>query len=358
MSLKYCSQLLAPLLLAVACAGAADFANADEASSVKPQPQPDEFVQMLGSNSYQVRKRAAAELLKLGLQTKAALFAGMKSEDLEIAWQTRRLWSEVRIEASWLKVQTVIGELPESRRLFDNMFLDSPKLWYEFAETPRAPDELFDQQLKHMQELRKENRPINWEGAIANLLYFGVRVKAELPQKQLPRLDDLLDTGYSQQTLADSKPLSRLMDMWTTATTADGKAIDRLLIAMRDRWPQSVDIAREILRDNKASASIKQYALLALAKSNFPEDGELIDGALEDTTPLDILFAKGLLIQSQLRDVALAVEISRNGRNPKEFGFHYLRVNDSTLYSPSSLGFTNATERNAAFEKWSNFNAR
>lgn len=141
--------------------------------------------------------------------------------------------------------------------------------------------------------------------------------------------------------------------MWTSVTRTDGPAFDRLLIALRDRSPQAVKCAREILRDRETPAKLRQYALLALAHSNSPEDGQLIDDALNDSSSLDVLFTKGLVIKSQLRDVALAVEINRNGQNPADFGFNYLRPNDSTIYSPSSLGFRDAAERDAAFEKWS-----
>lgn len=64
------------------------------------------------------------------------------------------------------------------------------------------------------------------------------------------------------------------------------------------------------------------------------------------------------MIKSQLRDVALAVRIARNGEDPAEFGFNYLRRNECTTYSPSSLGFRDSAERNAAFEKWAAFASR
>jgi hypothetical protein len=340
------------------CATAAVGANADEPLSQETQNRIEELVQQLGNDSYRGRERAADELLKIGMPTKPALFAGMKSKDLEVAIRCRRLWSEVRIDAGWQQVREVIGDSPASRDLYDQMFLAAPAVWYELAETPRAADILFEERRGQLQEQLKDKQADNWEGALANLLYFGVRVKKELPQKELPRVDDLLSTGRSQQAIADIEPLRGLLDEWTSVTRTDGPAFDRLLVALRDRHPQAVEIAREILSDRETPAKQRQYALLALASSNSPEDDKLINDALNDSSPLDILFTKGLVIKSQLRDVALAVRIARNGQDPAEFGFNYLRPNECTTYSPSSLGFRDSAERNAAFEKWLAFTRR
>jgi len=349
-----CLRMIALVIVIAACENVALNAMAHE-----PTEKPiEELVQQLGNASYRARERAAEELLKIGMQTKAALFAGMKSKDLEIALRCHRLWSEVRIDAGWQQVREVIGDSSASRDLFDQMFLAAPAVWYELAETPRAADILFEERRRQLQEQLNKKQDDNWEGALANLLYFGVRLKKELPREELPRVDDLLSTGRSQQVLADIEPLRGLLDVWTSVTWTDGPSFDRLLVALRDRRPEAVKIAREILSDKEAPAKNRQYALLALANSNSPEDQQLIDAALNDSSSLDVLFTKGLVIKSQLRDVALAVRIARAGQNPAEFGFSYLRPSDSTIYSPSSLGFRDSAERTAAFERWSVFARR
>jgi len=336
------------------CANGAVIARAQEAS----EKRIEELVQQLGNDSYYARERAAETLIKIGMQTKPALFDAMKSKDLEIALRCRVLWSEVRIEAGWQQVREIIGDSTASRDLYDQMFLAAPDVWYELAENPRDADILFEEQRRQLQGLLKEKQADRWAGSLANLLYFGIRVKKELPQNALPRVDDLLSAGRSQQALSDREPLRALLDVWLFFTKADGAAFDRLLIGLRDRRPLAVEIARELLRDSETPVKQRQYALLALANSDNPDDEKLIDEAINDSSSLDALFTKGLVIESQLRDVALAVRIARNGQNPVEFGFDYLRPNDSTTYSPSSLGFRDSVERNAAFEKWSAFTRR
>jgi hypothetical protein len=71
-----------------------------------------------------------------------------------------------------------------------------------------------------------------------------------------------------------------------------------------------------MLGDQQISAKQRQYAILALAKSKSIEDEKLIRQVLGDTTALDTVFKKGVLIKSQLRDVALATLIYRAGQDP------------------------------------------
>jgi hypothetical protein len=342
------------VIFIVTCANVAVTAWAEEAI----EKRIEELIQQLGNDSYYARQRAAEALIKIGLQTKPALFDAMRSKDLEIASRCRALWSEVRIEAGWQQVRKIIGDSAASRELYDQMFLAAPNVWYALAENPKDADILFEERRQQLQELLKEKQAERWAGSLANLLYFGVRVKKELPQKELPRVDDLLSAGRSQQALSDNESLRALLDVWLFYTKADGAAFDRLLIALRDKRPLALEIARELLRAGDTPVKQRQYALLALVNSDNPDDEKLIDEAIDDSSTLDSLFTKGLIIESQLRDVALAVRIARRGRNPVEFGFDYLRPNASTTYSPSSLGFRNSEERNAAFEKWSAFTRR
>ena len=364
----YVQCILIPTII---CAMFVVVVHAEEPLGDSVQIQIQQLVQRLGDDSYRNRERAGEKLLKFGLQTKAALFAGMNSKDLEIAMGCRRLWCEVRIEVGWQQVRQVIGNSLESRDLFDEMFLAAPALWYELAEKPRSFDAVFEERLAKLkgygkvddlsakfgviEEQRMVEQSGNWKGALANLLYFGFQVKRDSRRQGLQQVDDLLSTGRSLQAFNESESLRKLRDEWTAATDSDVPAFTRLMLALQGQRWQAVEFAREVLRDEASPAEQRQYALLALAKSHKPEDEKLISDSLADSSSLDVLIMEGFMIHSEIRDVALAAIIYRNGRNPKDFGFVYLRPDDSTLYSPPSLGFKDATERDAAFKKWSTF---
>jgi hypothetical protein len=334
-------------------------AGAEEPVTDSPPATAEQLVGQLGDDSYESRERASRQLLEIGLEARAALDGGMRHPDAEIAFRCRRLWDEVRILAGWQQVRPVVGDSPEARALYHLMFLADPALWYELAENPKSLDGLFPERRAQLQQTLKEGPAGTWilEGALANAFYFGVLAKQARPEQELESMEDLLRAGRCQQALKDNDALSDLWDLWAKATASDGPALDRLLAALQNQRPEARDIAREMLADERIPATQRQYAVLALAKAQNPEDDELIRNALQDASPLDTLFSRGAVIKSQLRDVALAATIYRAGEDPGKFGFSYLKPDPNTLYSPSTLGFKNDEERKQAIKNWSAFAA-
>jgi hypothetical protein len=345
---------LAEVLTVAAWCCLATAARAEEPATDAPRATAEQLVQQLGNDSYQQRERASQQLRDIGLEAKAALQGGMRHLDLEISQQCRRLWDEVRVLAGWQQVRGMIGDSPQARELYDNMFLADPEFWYELAENPRSLEGLFPERRTQLQQTLQQGQVSTWivEGALANAFYFGVLAKQAKPQQELESVNDLLRVGRCQQALKDNDALGDLWDLWAKATQSEGPALDRLLAALQDQRPQTRDIARAMLADARIPATQRQYALLALAKTKNPEDEEWIQNALQDSSPLDTLFSRGAVIKSQLRDVALAATIYRAGQDPRQFGFSYLKPDPVTVYSPSSLGFKNEEERTQAVNRW------
>jgi hypothetical protein len=341
------------------------------------RPAAEQLVEQLGDASYEERERASRQLLEIGLEARAALDDGMRHPDAEIAFRCRRLWDEVRMLAGWQQVRQIVGDSAAARALYDKMFLADPALWYELAEDPKPSGRLFPERRAQLEQAAKQaqgpafrledNRvgrgefpavrqaQVPLEGALANAFYFGVLDKQAKPQQELESMDDLLRAGRCQQALKDSEVLRDLWDRWAKATASEGPALDRLLAALQEERPEARDIAREMLADDRIPAKQRQYALLVLAKFEHSADDELIQKWLDDSSPLDTLFTRGVVIKSQLCDVALAATIYRAGQDPREFGFDYAKPDPNTLYSPSTLGFKNEEERARAVEQWSEF---
>lgn len=345
----------------VACSNVVVNTSADEPSAAAPQERMEAIVQQLGDDSPELRECASQQLLKIGLDAKATLERGMKHRDPEIAIRCRRLWDEVRISAGWQQIRDAIGGSSEMRALYNQMFLAEPAFWYELAEEPRPLESLFPERRTRLQQALKHTATPTWiiEGALANAFFFGVQAKQAKPELELESLEELLRVGRCQQVLKDNDALSDLWDMWAKATASDGPALDRLLVALRNPRSSTHEIARKIARDISAderiSAAQRQYAVLALAKFNDPVDEELVQKWLNDSSPLDTLFTRGVVIKSQLGDVALAATIYRAGQDPREFGFSFLKPDLDTLYSPSTLGFENEEQRTQAVKNWSAF---
>jgi len=318
-----------------------------------------QLVRQLGDASYAERERASRKLLEIGLEARAVLDEGMRHPDAEIAFRCRRLWDEVRLLAGWQQVSQIVGDSPAARALYDKMFLAEPAFWYELVENPRPLDELFPERRAQLEQAAKQPSvaTVILEGTLANTFYFGLQAKRAKPQLELQSVDDLLRVGRCRQALKDNQDLGDLWDMWANATESDGPALDRLLAALQNKRPEARDIARDMLINERIPAGQRQYALLALAKMQNPADDALLQKTLDDTSPVDMLFTRGVVLKSQLRDVALAATIYRAGQDPREFGFDYAKPDPTTLYSPSTLGFKNDEERARAVKKWSGFTA-
>ncbi len=332
-------------------------ARCEEPSMASAGATAEQLVEQLGDACYQQRERAGRQLLEMGLEVKAALDDGMRHPDAEIAFRCRRLWDEVRVLAGWHQVRLIVGDSPAARALYDKMFLADPALWYELAENPRPLDGLFPERRAQLQQAVKEPEvpAAILEGALANTFYFGVLAKQTKPQQKLESIEELLRFARSRQAIKDNEVLGDLCDMWAKATESDGLALDRLLAALQNDRPEARDIARDMLADERTPASERQYALLALARMRDPADDALLQQALDDSSPLDALYTQGVVIKSELRDIALAATIHRAGRDPREFGFGYAKPDPNTVYSPSTLGFKNEEKRAQALRSWSVF---
>ena len=139
---------------------------------------------------------------------------------------------------------------------------------------------------------------------------------------------------------------------WVRVAGDQRPPFERLMGNLREGRESAVPVARELLRDIDTPPGQKQFALLALAESKDLEDEVLIKSFLEDASPIDTYFSGGVVLKSEVRDVALAALVHRSGGDPKDIGFASLRADKSTLYSPSTLGFRDDAAREAAFEKW------
>jgi hypothetical protein len=97
-----------------------------------------------------------------------------------------------------------------------------------------------------------------------------------------------------------------LRSKWLLLAGDERPAFERMMEGLSEGGAAMVPIARELLRNQTTPASQKLFALLALAKYRFPEDDVLVQELLDDASPIDTYFSRGVVIKSQLRDIALA----------------------------------------------------
>ena len=58
----------------------------------------------------------------------------------------------------------------------------------------------------------------------------------------------------------------------------------------------------------------------------------------------------------KVKDIALAMTIHINGKNPKDYGFGMWQVHPNQMLQYHTLGFATEDERTKAFKKWADEN--
>lgn len=358
----------------LACCCALSVARGDEAIGARPR-QVDAWIQQLGDESYNIREKASSELSALGLTAKSELLAGMRGADPEIRWRCARLWEDVRetdfqLRASaflndpdwifdhefpdWDRYRKLFGTSRAARQTFLSLQKEEPMLWEESVNAAAASPRRFLERCRQLRSaFRDEQARTRISGATAmTVLFMAKRYETLVSEEDRQLMKQLWEQSAVVDVVKSDASWSEFRLEWLRQAGDDRPAFERMMEGLRNDRTDVVTIARELLRNQATPASQKQFALLALAKDYLPEDDLLVQEFVDDASPIDTYFSRGVVIKSQLRDIALATLIVRAGKDPADFGFKYLRRDDRTLFVPSTLGFKDDDEQRAAFEKW------
>ena len=336
----------------------------------------NELVRQLGDEDFATRERATQSVLAWGPLARPALLSGMYETELEIHWRCRRLWKEIHesdfherasrflgemSDASrydfpgWQLYRSRLGASRESRELFLEMQQAEPVIWAELESDEEISSSLFCELV-----VRLQAKPSDFSaqekvglGTAATLLFLSALRPREYTMTEIETVNRALDVPIVQDRLRQGESIGKLQKTWREVHSERLNVEQRLMRALRDsQADEAQQAAREILRIPDSPAIQKQYALIALAASGDSDDLDLIEQCLEDSTMLDTYLTRGVVLRSELRDVALAVMVVRSGLDPRDFGFEYLR---SDLNSPevvSKLGFADPSQRESAFQRW------
>jgi hypothetical protein len=346
----------------------------DDPNRVSTKPV-DHWFQQLGDQAFEEREQATRHLSTLGLSVKSKLLAGKRSTDPEIRWRCAKLWADVaemdfqlRAEAflrdpagidphefpGWDRYRTLFGTAPAARQTFLSMQKQEPALWEEAAAGAAPDPRLFRDRCRQLRTIAQNDQGLQrilGSTALA-LVYLGSSYETLVSDEDRELITALWQHSAVVDCTLSNTAWSSIKARWLRGGGDQRPAFERMMDGLGLADDGVVPIARELLRDPSAPAKQKQFALLALAKYGFSEDDDLIRTFLVDASPLETYLSRGVVLQTQLRDVALASLIARAGKAPADYGFQFVRPDDRGLFLPSTLGFKDDNERRAAFEKW------
>ncbi|HVU90533.1 MAG TPA: hypothetical protein VHD36_24640 [Pirellulales bacterium] len=362
------------------------------------------LVQDLGASSFRVRERATRSLIEVGVPAKAVLLKALESPDAEVRYRARLVLSDVleldfkqRLDdfiddvggtrdhdlPGWRRFREFVGDSPVARRLFielernESALLEAAELGVQQATTA------FEARCQQIQEgMRVPGRQAERQvpvGTVAALLFIGADNNVAVNMQSAMCVTNFCYQQPFRQAIAggDYAPLlKKLVGGWVRRDFASDPtaAYQSMMLALTFNVRDGVEPALAMLKDGGGNPHMRQYALLVVGKFGGPIEIDRLEPLLEDYAvcaqqqiavqtggakngPPNPNNVKNEVIETQIRDVALAVMIHLSGQKPADFGFERAQPNGTILFNTATLGFAKPDDREAALTKWRTWRA-
>jgi hypothetical protein len=370
-------------LAAAALALAAPAGRAEAAAAAGPPPdKAADLVRLLGDNSYPVREKAAADLIRLGRSAKPALLAGTKDEDPEVRRRCQIILPralrhdlEVRLEGFLAdkegkqkhelpgldRFRNLLGSDDKARQLFADMLRADAELLEAADKDPRAAGDQLGVRAQALSQFMY-NGTGHGQGVsavdLANLLFVGADPKVAVPPQAGWQVHNLLTSQLPGQLTAGPRGalLKKLLLHWINERTDPNSITQTLQLAIQLQLKEGVEIALKELRKKDGNSYGRGAAILALGRLGGKEHRAVLEPLLTDAGDVSSFGINNASGKTQVRDVALAVLVHQQGQSLKDYGFAVGTLLPGFELSqqnhPGLLGFTDQKLRDAALKKW------
>jgi RNA polymerase sigma factor (sigma-70 family) len=375
-----------------------------EGGDAKPDAEAQKLVRKLGSPSFAKRQAAEKALANLGTRAAAAVRAGMRDGELEVARRCAALWPRLwqtelaRPDADrlagythplWARFRKAAGDDPGSRTLFAEMVADLPRFTrLDTAEAePGKAGILYAAELKlRVEALKRAYREaeeaaqgrlgVIWpaggiptRGEFAALLFLGTYPSTaavtypEAGDEDRFSHHNVFGLGLRPDDREKAKVIPpavhRLFVAWL-GTRTDNPDQHWMYVALCFHIAEVVPLARRKAADATLGPAARGFALLALGRFGTPADRPLLEKAFADarvfyTTKDTFEDGKQRPVEVRVSDTAVAAALRLAGQHPADFGFTFLERyklrGPDTLRKYHLLGFFDDDARQAAHKK-------
>ncbi len=360
-------------------------APAKTATAQRPRPTARQiawWVRCLGDRSYQVREAASKALTDVGPPAKYELLKALSDPDAEIRRRARLILADVleldfeaRLEAfaadtqglghhelpGWERYRAIVGEDATARWLFVEMQRAERDLLEAADAGPEFAAKAIEERCEQIQKgTWVQGRPVPRHpsaGSVAALLFVAADKAVPLSKQLVPRISEYCSLQPAQRAAngKDKAPLRKLLGAWVTRSAGADPIVSypSLMLAMQYDLPEGVEPALAMLKDANVPAHTRQYLILVVGKLGTPRNVAALSPLLKDARVCSQQrFNNNTHVNTQVRDVALAVLLKLTGQNLKDYGFRRAQESPLTLFNVPSLGFATEPERAAALKKW------
>jgi hypothetical protein len=348
----------------------------------------DELVCQLASTKYRDREKAATDLVHMGRGAKAALLEGKRYPDpevqarceqllpqalaLDLAYRVDRYLTDtdgkLKHDLPLLKeYRDKIGTDANARKLYADMLKANGALLETAEEDPAKLTERTQQRCVEMYtEMFGNPYAVGFRGSMQQGTLHAadlccVLFVSSLPAYKPTQPDWLLANLYTQPAfvnpLKDEKNGVALRKLFFryVETRADDNLINQCAwLFTQYQIKEGADVLARVLKSGKLTQVYsKAQALCCVGTLGKRDHLQIMEPFLKDSTQVQPFFVgQGQRGEVKVKDVALAMTIHLNGKNPKDFGFVMWNVYPNQLLQYHQLGFGSDEDRSAAFKKW------
>lgn len=337
------------------------------------------WVQQLGASRYDERAQAAARLTSAGPDARPAIVAGLDAEDLEIRSQCQRLLREIDSSVlgrtlteleyryspereyrlpGWELYRTYCGEQQPHRSLFVRITRRNPAALQQLvalAETHgRGTDAMPPKFFTSVPTAQlRSGDPELW-----TLLLLA---ECSTPQQRFPMVSNRILEALQDSRVAASfrnsafrEPLDDLLGSWIERKRSSYLMRYLLKVCLvHHRRETAEELASDLLQRDaeQTTAADRQAALLTLAQVAPQRCAKYLEGALSDSAASHTWRTSAharTIVQTEVRDAALAALLRLNGYDPREYGFVHLRPDPVMGFRDFSIGFVTHGARQQA----------
>jgi len=341
---------------------------------------PAVLVRKLSDESFAVREKAQAELLKLGIAAEPALRKGLTDADPQIRDISRQLLDRVteatrkaRLQAflddkddrlnpplaGWKRFAALAGNGPTERKRFLELYRGAEQTLEELEQDPKKAAKTLDARVTRAREmLLTSSSEAALVRELSSLLFLASDPRMPLDAAVYGRICGVL-TILAERTIVvkafRGDPLARkLARAFLVDRSEPATRVQALTAALGLELTETGNWALQLALAKDTPGAVRGWAVLLAGKVGGKESLVRLEPLLQDHTVVGTCKLSDSTLNAELGDVTLAVLIHASGQKEADYGFPYLQAIPGlkTLPSPERLGFADAPTRQAAFKKW------
>jgi hypothetical protein len=272
----------------------------------------------------------------------------------------------------WSRFHKLVGEQASARALFVDMCTSEADLLTTLEKDPAGLPAKFGARVQAIQQtLYGPNRTPVTLGQVVALLYIAGddRVAAQLAAptniNSLHLLCNFLYQAEPRQGMQENPAARRLLANFLEKRGGDPNFVYQSVnLAQNHNLKECVPWAINLGKNKGQPAHVRGQALVLVGRLGERRHIAELEPLLDDNTLLGQVNLQGGRIDTQMRDVALAMMVQLSGQSLLDYEFPYVKQvqqvilqNPNFQYPANWLGFSSEEARQAALKKWKAFAA-